>query len=566
MTPPPLFTVLTPTFNRRHTLERVYRSLDAQAFRSFEWVVVDDGSSDGTEELVSRLATAARFPVRYVWQENGGKHVAFNRGVRESRGELVLTLDSDDALSDDALVRFDRAWREISEDQRAGFAGVTGLCVDADGRVIGERFKTSPLDSNSQSAVLLDRIRGEKFGFIRRDILLERPFPEHLPTKFIPEGRIWFEVGADFKTRFINEPVRIMYDGDHPRLSRLSRLNRLHGDYEYNFYSLNRFGSAFVGRAPLQILKLALLAVRSGLALGLPLGTILSQARTGTAKILILLAAPPAFLFYMSDMIGAYGELGLLSGLSRRLPRGGLFRPIANLFRRIYVRRQRPTIEMPVLDFRMALEPNECVDGQALFCPQMLDWKVIRFLESRTPVDGVFLDVGADSGFHSLRMSRRIPSGRVIAIEANPHRRDKLRRNIQLSLARNVTVLEGGGGDLESNPKPRLDEVLREIGIDRVDSMRMDIEGSECSQLRAFFESAAEPDWPIAVSIALAPATASNNGDALRLLAEKGYRQVGRAEHNFMLVRDAARAEECPNRNCRPEADRALGAAESRRR
>src|SRR5690242_19362698 len=102
---PPLFTVFTPTYNRAHTIERVYRSLCTQNCRDFEWLVVDDGSTDGTEALIRQWQHEAEFPIRYFWQPNAGKHVAMNRGVAEASGSLFLTLDSDDACVPWALER-----------------------------------------------------------------------------------------------------------------------------------------------------------------------------------------------------------------------------------------------------------------------------------------------------------------------------------------------------------------------------------------------------------------------------------------------------------------------------
>src|SRR5690606_27363734 len=92
----PLFTVLTLTYNRVHTLSRVYESLAEQTFQDFEWLVIDDGSVDDTRARVLAWQQQARFPIRYEWQPNGCKKTAFNRGVRETRGELVVVLDSDD--------------------------------------------------------------------------------------------------------------------------------------------------------------------------------------------------------------------------------------------------------------------------------------------------------------------------------------------------------------------------------------------------------------------------------------------------------------------------------------
>jgi GT2 family glycosyltransferase len=95
--PHPLFTVFTPTYNRAHTIGRVYESLRAQTFRDLEWLVVDDGSKDNTREVVEGFAREAGFPIRYVYKENGGKHTARNLAVKHASGELFLVLDSDDS-------------------------------------------------------------------------------------------------------------------------------------------------------------------------------------------------------------------------------------------------------------------------------------------------------------------------------------------------------------------------------------------------------------------------------------------------------------------------------------
>src|SRR5262249_2422136 len=101
----PLFTVFTPTYNRAHTLHRVFDSLCAQTLRDFEWLVIDDGSSDSTRELIDNWTKSAHFTIRYIKQDHSGKHIAHNCAVREARGQFFLTLDSDDACTPQALER-----------------------------------------------------------------------------------------------------------------------------------------------------------------------------------------------------------------------------------------------------------------------------------------------------------------------------------------------------------------------------------------------------------------------------------------------------------------------------
>lgn len=206
------FTVFTPTYNRAHTLPRLYASLGAQTFRDFEWVVVDDGSDDGTEALVAGWASDSAFPIRYLRQPNQGKHVAFNRGVREARGELLLSIDSDDELLPDALERFKLHWNAIPDRERARFSAVTGLCVDRQGQVVGTRFPSDPTDSDPLEIRFRHRVRGEKCGFHRTEVLRANPFPEPQGQRFVTESIVWDKIARSYRTRYVNEPMRIYHE------------------------------------------------------------------------------------------------------------------------------------------------------------------------------------------------------------------------------------------------------------------------------------------------------------------------------------------------------------------
>src|SRR5579872_3551110 len=177
-----LFTVFTATFNRRHTLLRLFESLELQTLRDFEWLVVDDGSTDGTGELMRELEQRATFPLRYYYQSNGGKHVASNLAVDLAAGELFATLDSDDALAPRALERLAEHWKAIPQDQRRQFSGVNCLCCTGkDGLVIGDPFPApgsdGVLDSDPISMMHFS-LAGDKWGFHRADIMREFRFPE----------------------------------------------------------------------------------------------------------------------------------------------------------------------------------------------------------------------------------------------------------------------------------------------------------------------------------------------------------------------------------------------------
>ena len=207
-----LFTVLTPTYNRAHTLGRVYESLRDQSFQDFEWVIVDDGSTDNTRELVSRWAEAAIFPIRYVWQPNQHKKTAFNRGVKEAHGELIVALDSDDSLDTNALDSMARAWDEIAPGGRSRYIAITGLCARPDGHIVGDMFPRDVMDATVLDMIFKFHVKGEKFGCMRTDVLRQFPFPEDV-AGFVPESLVWRAMArAGYLTRFVNQVFRVYHD------------------------------------------------------------------------------------------------------------------------------------------------------------------------------------------------------------------------------------------------------------------------------------------------------------------------------------------------------------------
>jgi len=203
------FTVFTPTFNRAHELENVYNCLLAQTYNNFEWLIVDDGSTDKTRKLIEKWRKAGRLDIQYYYQKNMGLHAAINHGVREARGELFLKLDSDDVCEPNALERFIFHWNNIPYKKRNEYSAVTALCKDENGNIIGDKFKNDIFDSDSIEIHTRYRIKGQKWGFHRTDILKKYPFPVFKTEKRVPSSLIWNRIALKYKTRFINEALKI---------------------------------------------------------------------------------------------------------------------------------------------------------------------------------------------------------------------------------------------------------------------------------------------------------------------------------------------------------------------
>lgn len=207
-----LFTVLTPAYNRAHTLERTYRSLCEQTCQDFEWVVVDDGSTDDTRERIQGWQQQSRFPIHYHWQENQHKKTAFNLGVRHASGEWIVALDSDDTLEPNALYAMAQVQESIPATERDNYIGIVGLCARPDGSIVGDMFPSDMFDATSLDLNFKYRISGEKFGCLRTEVLRHFPFPEDIPG-FVPESLVWRAIArAGYLNRFVNQVFRVYYD------------------------------------------------------------------------------------------------------------------------------------------------------------------------------------------------------------------------------------------------------------------------------------------------------------------------------------------------------------------
>lgn len=200
-------TLFTPTYNRAYILETLYRSVQRQTFRNFEWILIDDGSSDNTEALVKGwMAEGNDFPIRYYQVPNGGKCRAINKGLDLAEGELFFTVDSDDYLTDDALEKV-LQWEKTlpSEGKFCGFAGNLGTAPDVtpNHRFVGEYFDGTALDRYST-------IDGERAMVFYTAIHRHYRYPAFEGENFITEAVTWNRMAHDgYKMRFFNDIIWI---------------------------------------------------------------------------------------------------------------------------------------------------------------------------------------------------------------------------------------------------------------------------------------------------------------------------------------------------------------------
>jgi glycosyltransferase involved in cell wall biosynthesis len=199
-------TICTPTFNRKNELPRLYQSLSDQTDRDFEWIIVDDGSTDGTKEYLDQtLPHISDFSCRYIHQANQGKHVALNEGVKASAGELFFIVDSDDWLPNDAVQKIKKIVNSLTYPEK--YAGVAGLKAYANGKDVGTTFEGEYIDCTSLQRKK-HHITGDKAEIFFTDVLRKFPFPAFEGENFLTESVVWYRIAhAGYPIRWTNDIV-----------------------------------------------------------------------------------------------------------------------------------------------------------------------------------------------------------------------------------------------------------------------------------------------------------------------------------------------------------------------
>lgn len=185
-------TIFTPTYNRAHTLSKLYASLKKQTCIEFEWLVVDDGSIDGTSQLFKQWTEEGIINITYIKKENGGKHRAINLAALRAKGELFFIVDSDDFIVENAVESILEKWNNITDKSK-----MAGLCFrkvnNKTGLIMGKEFPC-PLSTTSLAIHYNLRIHCDKAEVFLTDLLCKFPFPEIEGEKFLSEAFVWNKI------------------------------------------------------------------------------------------------------------------------------------------------------------------------------------------------------------------------------------------------------------------------------------------------------------------------------------------------------------------------------------
>lgn len=185
-----MITIMTPTYNRAYVLPRLHDSLCQQTRRDFEWLVIDDGSTDGTAEFIFDCRVKSDFSINYFYKENGGKHRAINEGVVHATGDWIIIVDSDDLLTCDAVAKLYDVMDHIGSE----FVGVCFRKATLSGHIIGISGTALSKSMVMHPIMAGNILKGDLAYVFRTNIMRECPFPEFPSEKFVPELYIWNKI------------------------------------------------------------------------------------------------------------------------------------------------------------------------------------------------------------------------------------------------------------------------------------------------------------------------------------------------------------------------------------
>lgn len=199
-----LITVFTPTLNRAGCIHRCYYSLCRQLSFNFEWLIIDDGSTDNTCNLVKKWQEEQKkFSIRYYWKENGGLHSAYNKGIELTNTELFVCIDSDDWMPNDAISKIEKIWEQTG---KLGYVGIMGIDCYEDGYCVGDPFPDKVHEMYLYEKMIRYRLKGDKKMVHRSDLLKKvAPMPTFGDEKYFNPSYLMYQLDQYGKLYVTNE-------------------------------------------------------------------------------------------------------------------------------------------------------------------------------------------------------------------------------------------------------------------------------------------------------------------------------------------------------------------------
>ena len=188
-----IFSIITPCFNSSKSIYDVFNSLKKLNNKNFEWIVINDASTDSTIEILKGFLEEVNFEITiFNLKENKMATYGYHLGIEKALGDFIIFLDHDDQIKSNALDRFLKNWDSLSINQQESLAGMIALCEDENGNIVGTKFPRSPEIDNFFNMTFDYKVRGEKFFCYKNEIMKENNF--QLVDRYIPESNLIYKI------------------------------------------------------------------------------------------------------------------------------------------------------------------------------------------------------------------------------------------------------------------------------------------------------------------------------------------------------------------------------------
>lgn len=290
------FSVFTPCYNSSKFIHRVIESLEQQTFKDFEWIVINDASTDDTDSVLKKYIENAPFDIQYFnLSKNQMVTANYNLAIKKAKGELFVALGHDDKMLPHSLQRFNEIWEEHSNKE---ISAIYSLAEDQNGQLVGNKYEKDVMVSDFFTVFYAQQNVGEKFQCFKTEILRKYyPEFEHWVKKGIPAGWLWSQVGCDYKAIFINDVMRIYYreTENTGALSKVSRNRYPHWAFNYGQFFINKFQYHIKNNLFIRY-KMILSYISYGRIAGNSLKDILSPIDSFINKLIIFVSFPIVIL------------------------------------------------------------------------------------------------------------------------------------------------------------------------------------------------------------------------------------------------------------------------------
>lgn len=289
----PVICVVTTTYNMAETLPRTYKSIQVQSYRRFYWLIIDNGSTDSTKQVVDRFISEKKVQIEYIKKEHGIRATALNTMIDNMGGELCVEIHADDALKPDALEIFAREWMGLTPSVKNGIWAMAAHCEDCRTHlVVGKPFPRA-INRNLRRAWNYQfRTVGEKHYAMNVPVIKTKRIDTNVPgdIQYLNEALLWMEYQREYRMWFINRKTRIYYDDSPNRYTLQSGqtlTDRMRRAAYYSHLKILNTYFRYDKKPFLEYLRHSAIGFYNGMAIGMGCGDITSELQDPLGKIMV---------------------------------------------------------------------------------------------------------------------------------------------------------------------------------------------------------------------------------------------------------------------------------------